>query len=188
MPTDYFDLLIYGNNLLADTKYNKHTDIRGNRFRTNEIVASRVYAVLARSYSEYRTQVKRGKKAAMTVKRTAVIDEILKLNTTSDLSNMSPLLELEAANSATFKGPSGLNTDRAYSLDKRTYDETMLNKIAMATGFSANIGINRQTTMDMDIQGIRGYIKNSDPNDISVTKRFSATEAVTPFGVTRETF
>ena len=186
LPTDYFDLLIYGNNLLADTKYNKHTDIRGNRFRTNEIVASRVYAVLARSYSEYRTQVKRGKKAAMTVKRTAVIDEILKLNTTSDLSNMSPLLELEAANSATFKGPSGLNTDRAYSLDKRTYDETMLNKIAMATGFSANIGINRQTTMDMDIQGIRGYIKNSDPNDISVTKRFSATEAVTPFGVTRD--
>lgn len=186
LPTDYFDLLIYANNLLADTKYNKHTDIRGNRFRTNEIVASRVYAVLARSYSEYRTQVKRGKKAAMTVKRTAVIDEILKLNTTSDLSNMSPLLELEAANSATFKGPSGLNTDRAYSLDKRTYDSTMVNKIAMSTGFSANIGINRQTTMDMDIQGIRGYIKNSDPKDISVTKRFSATEAVTPFGAQRD--
>lgn len=186
LPTDYFDLLIYGNNLLADTKYNKHTDITGNRFRTNEIVASRVYSVLARSYSDYRTQVKRGRKAAMTVKRTAVIDEILKLNTTSDLSNMSPLLELEAANSATFKGPSGLNTDRAYSLDKRTYDETMLNKIAMATGFSANIGINRQTTMDMDIQGIRGYIKDSDPEDISVTKRFSATEAVTPYGVTHD--
>ena len=80
LPTDYFDLLIYANNLLADTKYNKHTDIRGNRFRTNEIVASRVYAVLSRSYSEYRTQVKRGKNAAMTVKRTAVIDEILKKN------------------------------------------------------------------------------------------------------------
>lgn len=188
LPTDYFDLMIYANNLLADTKYNKHTDIRGNRYRTNEIVASRVYTVLAKSYSDYRTQVKRGKKAAMTVKRTAVIDEILKNSTTSDLSSMTPLLELEAANSATFKGPSGLNTDRAYSLEKRTYDETMINKIAMSTGFSANVGINRQTTMDMDIQGVRGYIKDSDPEDKSVSKRFSATEAVTPFGATRETF
>lgn len=186
LPTDYFDLMIYANNLLADNKYNKHTDLSGNRYRTNEIVASRVYSVLARSYSDYRTQVKRGKKAAMTVKRTAIIDEILKLNTTSDLSSMSPLLELEAANSATYKGPSGLNTDRAYSLEKRTYDESMVNKIALSTGFSANVGINRQTTMDMDIQGVRGYIKESDPNDISVAKRFSATEAVTPFGATSD--
>ena len=186
LPTNYFDLLIYANNLLADTKYNKHTDIRGNRYRTNEIVASRVYSVLANSYTTYRSQVKHGKKAVMTVKRTAVIDEILLNNTTSDLSIMSPLLEVEANNSATFKGPSGLNTDRAYSLEKRTFDETMLNKIAISTGFSTNVGINRQTTMDMDIQGVRGYIKDSDPEDISVTKRFSATEGVTPFGTTSD--
>src|SRR5699024_2579878 len=99
---------------------------------------------------------------------------------------MSPLLEQEAANSATFKGLSGLNADRAYSLDKRTYDPSMVGKLALSTGFSTNVGINRQTTIDMDIAGKRGYIKNTDPNIKSVTKRLSITEAVTPFGSTRD--
>ena len=43
LPTDYIDLLIYANNLLADNKYNRHTDISGNRYRTNEIVGVFIY-------------------------------------------------------------------------------------------------------------------------------------------------
>ena len=39
LPSDYFELLVYANNLLADNKYNIHTDITGNRYRSNEIVA-----------------------------------------------------------------------------------------------------------------------------------------------------
>ena len=64
----------------------------------------------------------------------------------------------------------------------------MINKLALSTGFSANVGIDRQTTIDMDIEGTRGYIKNTDKDDMSITKTFSMSEAVTPFGVTRETF
>lgn len=190
IPTDYVDLLIYANNMLADNKYIKHTDISGNRYRTNEIIAGHLYKALAMSYGDYRSQIRRGKaKASMTIKKSAVIDDIMKNPVTSDLSIMSPLLELEANNSATFKGLSGLNTDRAYGLDKRTYDPSMINKLALSTGFSENIGINRQTTMDMDIEGKRGYIKNTDPNlseDLDFTKLLSATEAVTPFGSQRD--
>ena len=82
-----------------------------------------------------------------------------------------------------------MNSDRSYGLDKRTYDDTMVNKLALSTGFAANVGINRQTTIDMDIEGNRGYIKNSNDNteDMSITKTFSMSEAVTPFGTTRET-
>ena len=187
IPSEYHDLLIYASNLLIDTKYNKHTDITGNRYRTNEIIAGHTYKVLARAYCDYRLQTKRGRSATMSVKRSAIIDDILTNNpVTSDLSAMTPLLELEAGNSATFKGLSGLNTERAYGLDKRTFDKSMINKLSLSTGFSANVGINRQTTMDMDIHGTRGYIKDSDPNDISVAKRFSATEAVTPYGATHD--
>ena len=187
IPSEYHALLIYANNLLIDTKYNKHTDITGNRYRTNEIIAGHTYKVLARAYSDYRLSLKRGKAATMSIKRSAVIDDILTNNpVTSDLSAMTPLLELEAGNSATFKGLSGLNTDRAYGLDKRTFDKSMINKLSLSTGFSANIGINRQTTMDMDIHGKRGYIKDSDNEDKSVSKRFSATEAVTPYGATHD--
>ena len=187
IPDDYIDILIYANSLLADNKYIKHTDLASNRYRTTEIVAGHLYQVLAGEYIKYRSQAKKGrKKANFSVKRTAVIDAIFTNPVMSDLSSMSPLLEQEANNSATFKGLSGLNADRAYSLDKRTYDESMVGKLALSTGFASNVGINRQTTIDMDVQGKRGYIKKTPIDEKSVTKRMSITEAVTPFGSTRD--
>lgn len=187
IPDDYIDILIYANSLLSDNKYIKHTDLASNRYRTTEIVAGHLYQVLAAEYIKYYQQAKKGRKvSSFSIKRTAVIDSIFTNPVMSDLSSMSPLLEQEANNSATFKGLSGLNSDRAYSLDKRTYDESMVGKLALSTGFASNVGINRQTTMDMDIQGKRGYIKNTPNDEKSVTKRLSITEAVTPFGSTRD--
>lgn len=187
LPTDYIELLIYANNLLADNKYNRHTDISGNRYRTNEIVAAYFYIALGKSYEQYANNIRRGNKTPMTIKQTAVIDAILTSNISSDLSTLNPLLELTTASTATFKGPSGMNSDRAYGLDKRTYDDSMVNKLALSTGFSANVGIDRQTTIDMDVEGTRGYIKDTNPDDMSVTKTFSMSEAITPFGTSRET-
>lgn len=187
IPHTYYEMLLYANNLLADNKYNRHTDISGNRYRTNEIVAGYFYKAISKSYTDYKAQVKRGRKVGMTIKRSAIIDLIMQDPMLSDLSIMNPLLEIEAANSASFKGLSGMNSDRSYGLDKRTYDDSMINKLALSTGFSANVGINRQTTIDMDIQGTRGYIKQTtSPDDMSVTKTFSMSESVTPFGTTRD--
>lgn len=187
IPSSYFDMLLYANSLLADNKYNRHTDITGNRYRTNEIIAGYFYKALSKSYTEYKSMIKRGRKAAMTMKRSAVIDLVMQDPMLSDLSIMNPLLEIEAANSASFKGLSGMNSDRSYGLDKRTYDDSMVNKLALSTGFASNVGINRQTTVDMDIEGNRGYIKQTNsPDDMSITKSFSMSEAVTPFGTTRD--
>ena len=186
IPSTYFEMLMYASNLLADNKYNRHTDITGNRYRTNELVAGYFYKALSKSYTEYKSQVKRGRKVGMTMKRSAVIDGIMSDPMSSDLSILNPLLEIEAANSVSFKGLSGMNSDRSYGLDKRTYDDSMINKLALSTGFAANVGISRQTTIDMDIEGTRGYIKKSNADDMSVTKSFSMTEAITPFGTTRD--
>ncbi len=186
IPSDYFGMLKYANDLLADNKYNRHTDIRGNRYRTNELIAGYFYQAICKSYEEYKAQMKRGRKVGMTMKQSAVIDLIFKDPTFGDLSILNPLLEIEAANSATFMGLSGMNSSRSYSLDKRTYDDSMINKLALSTGFAANVGINRQTTIDMDVDTKRGYIKNTGVDDASITKSFSMTEAVTPFGTTRD--
>lgn len=186
IPSDYFNMLMYANNLLADNKYNRHTDITGNRYRTNELVAGYLYKAMSRSYVEYKSQIKRGRKVGMTMKRSAVIDNIMLDPMSSDLSILNPLLEIEAANTVSFKGLSGMNSDRSYGLDKRTYDDSMVNKLALSTGFAANVGINRQTTIDMDINGTRGYINPSNEDDMSVTKTLSMSEAVTPFGTTRD--
>lgn len=187
IPSDYFGMLMYANNLLADNKYNRHTDISGNRYRTNEIVAGYFYKAIAKAYTDYKVQIKRGRKVGLAMKRSAIIDGIMQDPMSSDLSILNPLLEIESANSVSFKGLSGMNSDRSYGLDKRTYDDSMINKLALSTGFAANVGINRQTTIDMDIEGARGYIKQTTtPDDMSITKSFSMSEAVTPFGTTRD--
>jgi len=186
IPSNYFDMLMYANNLLADNKYNRHTDISGNRYRTSEIIAGYFYKAITKAYADYKSQVKHGRKVGISMKRSAVIDGIMSDPMSSDLSILNPLLEIEANNSVSFKGLSGMNSDRSYSLDKRTYDDSMINKLAMSTGFAANVGINRQTTIDMDVAGIRGYIKQTNPDDMSVSKTLSMSEAVTPFGTSHD--
>ena len=188
LPTDYIEVLAYASSLLTTNKFNRHTDITGNRFRTNERLVHFLYKSLATSYGMYLREIKNNRKdAKMTMKQSAVIDMALADVTTSDLSKLSPLLELESANTVTFKGLSGMNSDRSYSLDKRTYDKTMINKLSMSTGFSATVGINRQSTINMGIESTKGYIKSggelyrmSDANTLSIT------EALTPFGTTRD--
>lgn len=188
LPTDYIEVLAYASSLLTTNKFNRHTDITGNRFRTNERLVHFLYKALAVSYGMYLREIKNNRKdAKMTMKQSAVIDMALSDVTTSDLSKLSPLLELESANTVTFKGLSGMNSDRSYSLDKRTYDNTMINKLSMSTGFSATVGINRQATINMGIESTKGYIKSGGELDrMSDANTLSITEALTPFGTTRD--
>ena len=188
LPTDYIEVLAYASSLLTTNKFNRHTDITGNRFRTNERLVHFLYKSLATSYGIYLREIKNNRKdAKMTMKQSAVIDMALSDVTTSDLSKLSPLLELESANTVTFKGLSGMNSDRSYSLDKRTYDNTMINKLSMSTGFSATVGINRQATINMGIESTKGYIKSGGELDrMSDANTLSITEALTPFGTTRD--
>ncbi len=188
LPTDYIEVLAYASSLLTTNKFNRHTDITGNRFRTNERLVHFLYKAVATSYGMYLREIKNNRKdAKMTMKQSAVIDMALSDVTTSDLSKLSPLLELESANTVTFKGLSGMNSDRSYSLDKRTYDNTMINKLSMSTGFSATVGINRQATINMGIESTKGYIKSGGELDrMSDANTLSITEALTPFGTTRD--
>lgn len=187
LPNNYFDMLLYSTVLLCDNIYNRHTDLTGNRFRENEIIAGYVYSCLATSYGAYATAFKRKQTATMTIKRSAVIDAILVDPTCSDLSKETPLLEKETSSAVSFKGLSGMNSDRSYSLDKRTYDDTMVNKVALSTGFAENVGITRQTTIDMEVKDNLGTLGGTaDTNDMSITKTFSITEAMTPMSTTRD--
>lgn len=188
LPNDYVSILAYANQLLVDNKYNRHIDITGNRLRTNEIISGYVYKAISKAYGDYQRQLKRTKKdATFSCKRSAVVDAILLDPTESDASTLSPILDREAASAVSFKGLSGMNSDRSYGLDKRTYDESMLNVLAMSTGFAANVGLTRWATIDSNITGKRGYIKQTNkPSELSDTKTLSITEALTPFGTTSD--
>lgn len=189
IPYEYIDALLYASGLLTDSKYNRHSDITGNRLRVNEVIVAHLYSVLAKEYGAYRNMVKRNKgQASFSCKKSAVIDSILTHDqTSSDLSTLTPLLEAEAANKVTFKGLSGMNSERAFSMEKRTYDESMLGILGLSTGFAGTVGINRQTTIDARVKNKRGFFMPADPKkDMDNLSTFSVMEAMSPLAVNRD--
>lgn len=186
LPDNYIDLLILANKLLVDNSYIKHTNLESNRFRSNEIIAGYTYKELSRSYAAYNIACKKTAKATMTIKRSAVIDAVLLDPTSSDTSNINELQIAETLNAVSFKGLAGMNSDRSYGLDKRTFDKSMVNVLGMSTGFAGNVGLTRQASIDSNIEGNRGFIKEAKKDEMSITKTFTVTEALTPFGSTRD--
>lgn len=186
LPTTYHEALVYASNLLTDNKYVAHKDLSNNRYRSNEVVAAQLYLALSTSYEEYALQNKHGRKVPMTIKQSAVIDRILAQNTTSDLSIFQPLSEIETSHTISTKGVGGMNPQRAYTIDKRGYDDSMVNIIAQSTGFASTVGINRQTTINPQIVGGRGYFKQAKQEDMNITNTYGMTEALSPFMLTSD--
>ena len=189
LPTDYVSMLLYANSLLADNKFIKHTDMSSRRMRRYELIAVYTYKALAEAYAEYARQLKHSRAAAeFYVKQSAVIDKFLLDSITSDDSCLNALRDIETTNAVTTKGPSGMNADRAYSLDKRTYDPSMENVLGMSTGFAANVGVTRQATINSNIEGSRGYVKSidGDTNKMNTASTLTATEGVCPMGSTHD--
>jgi hypothetical protein len=189
LPTDYVSILIYANNMLVDSNYIKHTDTSSRRLRRYELIAVYTYKVLADSYAQYTREIKHSRESAeFKVKESAVIDKFLTDSITSDDSCITALHDIEVDSEITTKGPSGMNSDRAYTVDKRTYDDSMLNILGMSTGFSANSGVTRQATMNANVANDGGYVKsiNGDTEKFSNSNTLCTTEALTPFGVTHD--
>lgn len=188
IPYDYIKALAYASSLLASTSYNKHADISGNRLRSNEILAGYLYQVIANAYGVYANKSKRtGRGVKFTIKQSALIDAVMKDPGISDLSVSSPLLEAEAINTYSFKGLSGMNADRAYTLDKRVYDDSMLGILSMSTGFAGNVGITRQATINSSIADGRGILKvTSDQSKLNTLNGMSIYEAMAPYATTHD--
>ena len=189
LPTDYISVLLYANALLSDNKFIKHTDMCSRRLRRYELIAVYTYKSLSDAYTAYANKLRHSSAASeFYVKQSAVIDKFLADPISSDDSCINALRDIETTNAITTKGPSGMNSDRAYSLDKRTYDDSMANIIGMSTGFAGNVGVTRQATIDANIEGTRGYVKgiDGDTDKMNTTKTLTATEALTPFGSTRD--
>ena len=62
----------------------------------------------------------------------------------------------------------------------------MLNIISQSTGFATTAGVNRQTTINPNIVGGRGYFIQSGVENMNVTNTLSMTEALSPFVVTSD--
>ena len=174
---------------MADNKYIRHNDTSSRRIRRAEMIAAYAYHVISDAYGKWATEMRRGRtQSDIMIKQSAVIDAIMQSPIMQEDSINNALGAVEETNNIAYKGQSGLNNPRSYSLDKRTYDESMLNVISGSTNFSGNAGITKSSTINMNIEGIRGYVKqiDSDTSKMDSVNTLSATEAMIPFEATND--
>ena len=164
LPTTFADLMIYANSLLVDNSYVQENDMSIYRCRSIEVINTLLYNVLAKAYREYKDSRMSVTPHPFTVNRDALIKEINKCQIINDYSVLSPILEVERQNTITFTGPGGLNLAEAFTLDKRSYHESMLGILALSSPFDNKVGVNRELTYNPNIQSVRGYLKITEDN------------------------
>lgn len=191
LPTDLVSLLLLGNRMLADNTFTPINDMKAVRIRSNEIIAQSVYRAITRGYAPYRNSLgnmgRNRKPKAIDVKQNAVISEITRGSPlTSEASVLNPILELEKARAVSPKGITGIGKDRAMTLPKRAYDDSMVGVLGITTSPDAKVGVTRQMTLEPNITSTRGYVKTTDKKDydqLSNANLLTPAELLSPPGV-----
>lgn len=187
-PTSFTELVLFANNLLSDNDFIKENNMNMYRIRGNEVAAAVLYKHVAMAYGRYLATASSNKPQKISIKRDAVLKDIKVLKTVEDSSRLNYIYELEKARACTPKGWIGLNIEDAYTLDKRSYDPTMLGILGMSTSPDANAGVVRELTMEPNIKDIRGFvdIKDDKLGELKDANLFTAAEMCTPVGAARD--
>ena len=186
-PTDLHGLLLAANILLADNSYSSEIDMSHFRVRNNEMISAILYKVVADAFSKYKRTAKNRNPVKISVPKDAVIKELMGLQNLEDYSVINPITEKEKLRSISAKGPSGINKERAYTQEKRSFDESMIGLMAISTSPDKNCGVVRELTVEPKIMDARGFIDvQKDKKDVNDANAFSYAEALTPLGVSRD--
>ncbi|MDE7089691.1 MAG: hypothetical protein K2O54_06190, partial [Prevotella sp.] len=185
LPTDLIELCIYASGLLADESYTMENSQKLSRVRSTEIIPAILYYELSSAYLVYKNSARKKK---ISVPRDCVIKQLLSLQTVEDYSTLNPVVEMEKDRTITSKGYRGVNVDRAYTEEKRSYDDSMIGTIAMSTSPDGNCGITRFLTMEPNITSTRGYvaIKDDKREELTDMNLFCPSEMLYPLGNTRD--
>lgn len=186
LPTDLVSLIIYANALLADNQYTPDLHMSNYRLRRNEVVASILYKQLTIAYSRYRATANNANPAKMTVDRSCVIKELQKLQTNQDYNYSGPMTEIKMKSLATMVGYAGMNNERAYKMDKRMYDESMLGIVGTSTDNAKNCGKERHLVLEPNVINARGMIEvgtKESSKDFNVSQLATGIELLNPGGL-----
>lgn len=183
LPTDLVGLLLYANKLLTDNFTLKENNMNIYRIRSNEVVAGILHKELSNAYGRYANS--QSARTKVSVQQDIVLKTLMGLPTVEDRSVLNPIYELDKNRTITPKGHSGLNSDKAYTLDKRAYDPSMMGILAMSTSPDYNVGKVRVMTMEPELVNARGYvnIKGEDEDsmeELTDANLFSPAEMLTP--------
>ena len=165
IPDKYLELLVKASDMLLETGFLEHSEVSLYRLRSNEQIAGYLYNVLSEEYARFILSLKKTKKGKMFVKQSSVIDLIMKDKMFSDTSDINDLNMMESSQQVSYKGYRGMNTERAFNLEKRSYSESMNGIITGSTGFAGNVGMDRQISLNAKIKSTRGYL-----DEVEITK------------------
>ena len=176
LPTDFGDLLVYGNSLLEGFAHKRKNDMTNFRIRDSEVIAVSVYNVLMNSFNEYKRTEKTGMVSPISAQRDAVIKQVMSLPNVEDYSILSPFLEVETKAKTTPKGPSGLNSDDAYTESMRAFDQSMLGIFGIFTPVSQQVGVRRSLTLNPSIINNRGFITQNNVDKLNQDQLYAPGE------------
>jgi hypothetical protein len=116
-PTDFLELFLYANGLLANNTYLDSAEAQNWRIRDYEMFNGILYYSISHAYANYKQKGK--SRSGFSIPEDEVINEINKNFVTANYDSTNPLNELRERSSVTYKGPRGINLNRAFTLDKR---------------------------------------------------------------------
>jgi len=189
MPDTLCGLLLYATHLLCDNTYTSEFNSSLYRIRCSEIIPAMIHYHLAVEMSKYNNKVgSRSRKSKFQFNPNCIIGELTNLETCNQISALNPVIELHAREVVSTKGFRGINNTRSYNKARRSYNDSMIGKIAMASPNSANVGMQRQLTADPKIESVRGYtstnsVEDTEFDDLQLS---SFSELLTPGTVSRD--
>ena len=188
LPNNICDMLIYASNLLADNHFSSENNASLYRIRASEVVPAIIHTHLAEAISKYNNQVgSKTRDNKIPFNPNEIIQELIKIENISGTSALNPMVELHEREIITKKGYHGVNSERAYTLPKRSYEDTMIGKIALSSPNNGEVGINRQLVIDPKIESVRGYTTTQDvTTDFNDLQLASFSEMMTPGTVSRD--
>ena len=187
LPNTISGMLIYAANMLADNNYTSENNASLYRIRSSEVIPAIIHYHLAVAISRYNNTVgSRNKENALMFNPNEVVNELINAPNVSPMSALNPMVELNAREVVTKKGFRGVNSDRV-SVDRRSYHDSMVGKMALSSPNNGTVGINRQLVADPKLESVRGYTStvgmDGDFNDLQLA---SFSELLTPGTVTRD--
>jgi hypothetical protein len=188
LPNTLIGLLIYSSNLLVDNSAMSENNASLYRVRSSEIIPAMIHYHLAVAMSNFNNRTgSRARANKLQFNPNCIMKELTDTQTIKCLTALNPMVELHARETISKKGFRGVNNDRAYTETRRSFEDSMVGKLAISSPNSANVGIARQLVADPKIESVRGYTStdgiDADYDDLQLA---SFSELLTPGSVSRD--
>lgn len=177
MPTDFTRVMLYCVGTLVDNTFQIDSSYMNSRIRSNEIIMAYLYKELATAWEKWSS----GREEKFSIWERAIINDIMTAQIVDPHSVLNVTLEAETDNLVKLKGPTGMNEDHSFTLEKRAYHPTMTGIVAMNSTPSGEVGIGRHLTLNANIEDALGFVK-VNKEEYDGTELASVGELLQTFG------